>query len=101
MESFNNHILMYAPKRSAFRYLTRIYISYQYHIRDIYFQFLCYNVNRRKGKGNNNDIYPAVFLLFISYSFEAYKCRCFLAAIDYSKHIERETARDKKGNIRF
>lgn len=92
---------MYAPKRSAFRYITRICISYQYHIRDIYFQFLCYNVNRRKGKGNNNDIYPAVFLLFISYSFEAYKCRCFLAAIDYSKHIERETARDKKGNIRF
>lgn len=41
------------------------------------------------------------FLLFISYSFEAYKCRCFLAAIDYSKHIERETARDKTGNIRF
>lgn len=35
LENFNNHILMYAPKRSAFRYLTRIYISYQYHIRDI------------------------------------------------------------------
>lgn len=52
LESFNNHILMYAPKRPAF-------------------------------------------------SFEAYKCRCFLAAIDYSKHMERETARDKKGNIRY
>lgn len=39
------------------------------------------------------------FSLYLS--FEAYKCRCFLAAIDYSKHMERETARDKKGNIRF
>lgn len=51
LKSFNNHILMYAPKRSAF-------------------------------------------------SFEAYKCKCFSAAIDYSKHFERETARDKKGSIR-
>lgn len=37
MESFNNHILMYAPKRSAFRYLTRIYI---YHTSTIYVIFI-------------------------------------------------------------
>lgn len=49
LESFNNHILMYAPKRSAF-------------------------------------------------SYESYKCRCYLAAIDYTMHLERDPVRDKTGN---
>ncbi|XP_052285951.1 uncharacterized protein LOC127881841 [Dreissena polymorpha] len=51
LEMFNNHLLMYAPKRNAFGYA-------------------------------------------------GYKCRCQLAAIDYTHHVDRQTLVDKDGKTR-
>uniref|UniRef100_A0A8W8KC79 Uncharacterized protein n=1 Tax=Magallana gigas TaxID=29159 RepID=A0A8W8KC79_MAGGI len=33
-----------------------------------------------------------------AFSYESYKCRCYLAATDYTMHLERDPVRDKNGN---
>ena len=39
-----------------------------------------------------------VTLFYMVFSYEFYKCRCHLAAIDYTKHMDRPVAYDKVRN---